>query len=101
MSYKDSLKYKDAKFKIGEEEWTAKYRPTLQSNGSYVKAIRVPEKKEIYMSIFTDKHTKYSEAELSVNFQKAILPDIIAMTKIKYDSELVDKVIDKLQNSNK
>ena len=87
--------YKESNVKLGEEEWTVKYYAQVlhPRTGAYVKAARVPSKKEIWLSVNDESNNKFETEEVTKNFQKAILPMVIDDTKKKYGEEKVNEAL--------
>lgn len=87
--------YPDSKVKIGNEEWTVKYYSQVFTprEGKYVKAARIPSKKEIWLSINDAAGKKFEVEDITANFQKAILPMVIEDKKREYGEDKVNAAL--------
>ena len=83
--------YKDSKIALGNEQWTVKYFPQVRTTreGKYLKAARVPSRKEIWLSLKDIRGNKIPVEEVVQNFNKAILPIVIEFVKEKYGEQAV------------
>lgn len=90
--------YKDSKVTLGNEEWTVKYFPQVHHprTGAYVKAARVPHKKEIWLSLNDEKGEKIKVEEITATFKRAILPIVVEDTKSKYGEEKTNEALREL-----
>ena len=76
-------KIKDSTVTLGKEAWTVKYFSQVHhpKTGEYLKAARVPSKKEIWLSLETEDGKKIPIKEVAMNFQKAALPVVTEAIK--------------------
>ena len=90
--------YKESKVKVGDEEWIVKYYPQVlhPKTNKYLKAARIPSKKEIWLSVNDSSNEKFGMEELTKNLQKAILPMVIENTKKKYGEEKTNEALREL-----
>ena len=90
--------YPDSKVKIGNEEWTVKYYSQVFTprEGRYVKAARIPSKKEIWLSVNDESNKKFAVEDVTAHFQKAILPMVIEDKKKEYGAEKVEEALKEL-----
>ena len=91
-------RYKDSKVTLSNEQWTVKYFPqvTTPKEGKYVKAARIPSKKEIWLSINDEKGNKLSVEDITLHFKKAILPIVIEEKKKEFGEERVNAALKEL-----
>ena len=87
--------YKESKVKIGTEDWTVRYYTQVLTprERKYVKAARIPSKKEIWLSINDAAGKKFEVEDITANFQKAILPMVIEDKKREYGKDKVNAAL--------
>ena len=90
--------YKESKVNIGTEEWTVRYYAQVLTprEGKYVKAARIPSKKEIWLSVNDAAGKKFETEDITANFQKAILPIVVEGKKKEYGEEAVNDALKEL-----
>jgi len=89
---------KDSKVTIGGEQWTIKYidKVIIPSTGRYVKAARIPARREILLSLTGEDGKKLSHKEIVTNANRAVLPMVIKDVQKQHPVDLVEAVLDKL-----
>lgn len=80
-------KYKDSKVNLAGEQWTVKYYERVIIRGKYYKAVRIPDKKEIWISLLEENEKEFTQEQIEVTFKKAILPIVVEDVKKKYKAE--------------
>lgn len=90
--------YKDSKVTLGKEQWTVKYFPQVitPKEGKYVKAARIPSKKEIWLSLNDETGNKLPVEDATLHFKKAILPIVIEEKKKEFGEEAVNAALKEL-----
>jgi len=88
---------KNSTIKIGDEDWTVIYRPTIYHQGSYKKAIKIPSKREIYLSLKDDKGNEIDRFTVARTLQRAILPLLAEKYREKYSKEEVDEALKEMK----
>lgn len=98
MKEENLPKYKDSIIFIGKDRWTVRYyfRVVTPKEGRYLKAARVPARKEIWVSLNDAEGEKLSVEEVANNFKKAILPLIVEDKKKEYGEERVNSALDEI-----
>lgn len=73
---------------IGSDKWTVRYYFQVRTpeKGKYVRAARVPSKKEIRLSLNDEHNNPLTQEEIVTAFQKAILPYVVEAEKKKHSS---------------
>ena len=90
--------YKESKIRIGTEEWTVRYYAQVLTprEGKYVKAARIPSKKEIWLSLNDETGNKLPIDDVTLHFKKAILPIVIEEKKKEFGEEAVNAALKEL-----
>lgn len=90
--------YKASTVKINSEEWTIRYYEQVLTpkEGKYVKAARIPSKKEIWLSISDAAGNRLSVEDIILHFKKAILPIVIEDKKKEFGEERVNTALKEL-----
>lgn len=86
-------------FQLGTETWTAVYKPQVIIKGKYMKAARVPSRKEIWLSRFDEHWNEIEESTLKLTFQKAILPLAMKLAEDKYGKEAVEQAMKQMKEN--
>jgi len=86
-------------FQLGTETWTAIYKPQVIIKGKYMKAARVPSRKEIWLSRFDGHWNEVEESTLKLTFQKAILPLAMKLAEDKYGKEAVEQATKQMKEN--
>lgn len=87
------MEYKDTTFKIGDNTWTAKIQDRIIRDGKYIKAARVPSKREIWLSRMSEDNKPFSTEEFTQTFQRAILPYVTKWAEDKYGKDKVEEAL--------